>query len=212
MPGIVCEAEERQRQKKKIERIVLDLDDTLNSLTMHLLGAYGAKCGPMDYDKYPTEVGYDIVAAWSQMTGEDPIPVPEWWEKVSRRMWAIAPKSEQFWLLDNCARLVGRENVQIATAPTKCGDCLAGKYDWMDKNLPSWCQRQYSVTPRKEWLAQPGVLLIDDSAENCMNFIYKKDKSLTGGCALLVPRPWNWAYHEDTNDWLLTGLELYDFG
>lgn len=194
-----------------ITRIALDLDDTLNSLTMHLLSVYGGQCGPMEYDKYPVEVGYDIVAAWSKMTGEDPIPVSEWWEKVSRHMWAIAPKSDQFWLLDKCASLVGRENVLIATAPTKCGDCLAGKYDWVERNLPDWCQRQYSITPRKEWLAQEGVLLVDDCDKNCENFVVRKDGTQTGGSALLVPRPWNWACHHNTDKFLRGGLDFYDY-
>ena len=95
------------------------------------------------------------------------------------------PKSDQFWLLYAAENLVGRDNVLIATSPTKSPDCLFGKYQWLMKHTPKWCHRQYSITPRKSWLAQPGVLLIDDCDANCDAF------RSGGGDAILLPRPWN---------------------
>ena len=193
-----------------IDKIVVDLDDTLNSLTMHLLRLTGADCGSFDYHKFPHEVGYDMVAAWAEMTGNDPIPVPEWWEMITRDMWSCAPKSDQFWLLDRCAGLVGQENVLMATVPTKCGECLAGKYDWMEKHLPDWMQRQYAVIPRKHWLSQPGVLLIDDSGANCEKW---EDPGgfQEGGDTIIVPRPWNWARHHDTDEYIEYQLRCFNY-
>ena len=174
-----------------IDTIVLDLDDTLNSLTMHLLGQLGANVLPYDYALYPSDCQYDIIAAWSELTGRPKPSVPDFWEMVTRGMWACAPKSEQFWLLNVCGKLVGRENVIIATVPTKSADCVAGKHDWIMRHLPVWCQRQYNITPRKQFLAHTGVLLIDDSAANCAKFLKKKDGTTSGASSIICPRPWN---------------------
>lgn len=45
--------------------------------------------------------------------------------------------------------------------------------------------RDYFITPRKELLAGPGRILIDDSDSNCTAF---ED---AGGAAILFPQPWN---------------------
>ncbi len=96
------------------------------------------------------------------------------------------PQSPQFpWILEQCERLVGRENILIATSPTKDPACAAGKVDWIQANFPSWMHRQYAITPRKWFFARPGTLLIDDNQENCRLF------REGGGHTLLVPRPWN---------------------
>lgn len=183
-----------------IDNIVLDLDDTLNSLTMHLLGQLGSDVLPYDYDRYPVNCGYGIIDAWSELTNMPKPSVPEFWEMVDRGMWACAPKSKQFWLLDTCARLVGRDNVIIATVPTKSADCLAGKHDWIMRHLPLWCQRQYNITPRKHKLARPGTLLIDDSDSNCEKF------ESNDGEAIICPRPWNSKHNEDCNGYLAQEL------
>ncbi len=143
-----------------------------------------------------------MVAAWAKLCERDKVNVPVFWEWISRRTWEMMPPSGQFWLLDAAATMVGRENVLIATAPTKSADCLFGKYQWMDEHLPDWCKRQYSVTPRKHWLSQPGVLLIDDSDGNVERWRDPFPDSkihIEGGDAILVPRPWN-SLHEIGKD------------
>jgi len=189
----------------EINRIVLDLDDTLNSFTMHLLDRLGCGVGPFEYHKFPTECGYDIIGAWSTLTGRPRVEVPMFWEWVTQRMWADAPRSNQFWLLEAAADFVGAENVLIATVPTKSAGCLAGKYQWIEEHLPDWAQRQYSITPRKHWNAQPGTLLIDDSHSNCDKFVK------CGGHSLIVPRPWNWAHKSHTSIYLSSTLGEFDF-
>ena len=189
---------------QKIHRIAIDLDDTLNSLTLHILNRLGCGVGPFEYDKFPQECGYDIIQAWATLTGREPVPVPMFWEWVSRTIWEEAPRSNQFWLLDSAANLVGEENVLIATSPTKSADCHYAKYQWIEKHLPQWIQRQYSVSPRKEWLAQPGVLLIDDCDVNVNKFRKK-------GSAILVPRPWNTLHQEHTNSWLAEQLGQFEY-
>ena len=199
----------------KIERIVLDLDDTLNSCTMHLLHTLGCEVGPFDYRKYPHEVGYDMIGAWALLTGRKKVSVPCFWEWISRRAWEKMPRSGQFWLLDAAAERVGRENVLIATVPTKSADCLFGKYQWIEEHLPDWCQRQYSVTPRKHWLSEPGVLLIDDSGSNVKKWL-EPFPGKPGGKSILVPRPWNdmWEIGQDngaTSVYLAQQLDALEY-
>ena len=190
-----------------IDNIVLDLDDTLNSLTMHLLGQMGSDVLPYDYHRYPVGCGYGIIDAWSELTGLPKPSVPEFWEKVTRGMWACAPKSEQFWLLEVSAYLVGRGNVIIATVPTKSADCCAGKHDWIMRHLPLWCQRQYDITPRKHKLAHHGVLLIDDSDKNCERFIVDKDGHPNGASSIICPRPWNKMHCANCDEYLWEELD-----
>jgi hypothetical protein len=168
----------------EIERICLDLDDVLNSCTMHILKILGCDVGAFEYTAWP-DVGYDMVAGWSELTGRPPVPVNVFWEWISRSIWEAMPPSKQFWLLEAAAIAVGQKNVLIATSPTKSADCLFGKYQWMERHLPGWCHRQYAITPRKHWLAQPGVLLIDDCDENIMKW------RANGGIGIICPRPWN---------------------
>lgn len=192
-----------------INTIVLDLDDTLNSLTMHLLGQLGADVLPYHYDKYPIECGYGIIDAWSKLTGRPKPSVPDFWSQVTRGMWACAPRSEQFWLLEECAELVGQDNVIIATVPTKCPDCVAGKHDWIMRQLPLWCQRQYFITPRKHKLAHAGVLLIDDSDSNCDRFVVDGEGNPNGAAAITCPRPWNHLHEEDCDTYLQYQLQSF---
>jgi len=165
---------------------------------MFLLHTLGCDVGPFDYEKYPTEVGYDMVGAWAKLSNRSRVSVPVFWEWISRRTWEQMPKSAQFWLIEASADLVGRENVLIATSPTKSPDCLFGKYQWIEQHCPDWIKRQYAVTPRKHWLAQEGYLLIDDCDSNCEAFVQE------GGQAILVPRPWNSLHSQawNVNDYL----------
>ena len=108
------------------------------------------------------------------------------WDMISRKIWAECPKSELCdWLITISVDLVGEKNVFIASSPTKDADSLAGKLEWIHKNLPTFLHRQYFITPRKVQLAHPGALLIDDSDSNVAVF---RDR---GGSAITVPRPWN---------------------
>jgi hypothetical protein len=188
-----------------IRRILLDLDDTLNSLTLHILGAVrGLNVGPYDYDRFPVEVGYGIIEAYEKLKLREPNPqdfetfnVQTFWDAVPRAAWSNTPQSPQFdYLIETSEAEVGRENVCIITSPTKDPECLAGKLEWIHSNLPKWLHRQYLVGPRKHFCARPDTLLIDDSDDNCNLFRQH------GGHALLVPRPWNTNHFYDTNAYL----------
>jgi 5'(3')-deoxyribonucleotidase len=160
------------------------MDDVLVDTT----GAIMRHMGLSDYESwrdYPDGIGRDIVTAYQVATGiryEDAV----FWEHFKREFWAGMPATPWCNELVNFAEdIVGRDNVYICTSPTKCGDCLAGKLDWIAANLPYWMHRQYIMTPRKEACAITGSILIDDADCNVKVFIE------AGGVAVAMPAPWN---------------------
>jgi hypothetical protein len=174
-----------------IRRIFIDLDDVCNIFTMFALRSVGCRVR-LDYADYPTKCGYDIVAAANHLFKESRYTAKTFWDAIARDLWATIPQSPIFpWLMDTAEKLVGRDRVCIATTPTKDPDSLAGKLEWIHRNMPSWMWRQYAITPRKHLLARPDALLIDDNQENIGNFIAH------GGHGVLVPRPWNDLYGRD---------------
>lgn len=198
-----------------IKRIILDLDDVLNSLTMHILQHFGCNVGPFDYDLFPTDVGYDIIKACEVLGGSVPykktdstyVPdVASFWNNVTAaNLWRTAPKSPQCdWLLNECIDIVGRDEVYIGTTPTKDPTSYGEKVHWIESNLPLWIHRQHAITPRKWCMGKPGVVLFDDHLDNCKNF--ESDLN-NGGKSFLVPRPWNPDHSKNTNSTLIKYLE-----
>ena len=200
-----------------IHRIILDVDDVLNSLTLHILRHYGCDVDVYDYAAFPIGVGYDIITACELLSGRVPFikgdqnlgeseyihAIPSFWDTVTAaNLWRTVPKSPECdWLIASAADIVGRESVYIATSPTKDPQSHADKLHWMWDNLPSWIHRQYFITPRKWLLGKPGVILFDDHVVNCEKF------KAEGGDAFLVPRPWNPRYSQNTEDALVDCLE-----
>ena len=192
---------------RRMRRIILDVDDTLNSLTMPILRVCGCDVGDFDYHKFPHEVGYDIIRACEALGGDVPyLPdgsydVPTFWDRVSDAdLWRSAPKSPQCdTIIELAAEAVGRDNVYIATTPTKDPRSHADKLLWIWDHLPGWIHRQYFITPRKWLLGKEGTVLVDDHFENCEKFVEE------GGTAILVPRPWN-RYHWLDSDSFIQSL------
>jgi hypothetical protein len=173
-----------------INSVFIDIDDTLNSFTMRCLRYFGCNVGDFDFDRFPHEYQFDIVAACNHLLGTS-YNIPEFWNAVPRRLWYTCPKSQEFDLIMAWAQnFVPKDNIYLLTAPTKDPECLAGKLDWIVDNMPTWIHRQYFVTPRKFMLAAPGRLFIDDSDHN-INKWNDPGTDQKGGIGVLVPRPWN---------------------
>jgi hypothetical protein len=185
-----------------IQRIFIDLDDVCNTLAVWILYRRGCITSPTDYSLFPVECGYDVVTAANQLGGLQ-YTIPSFWGSIPREWWATVPESEIFpWILERCSLLIGRENICIATSPTKDPDCLAGKLEWIHKHCPHWIQRQYAITPRKYLFARDDALLIDDNPHNINVFCRN------GGIGLLVPRPWNNFRDLDPRTYVENGLNL----
>ncbi len=175
-------------------RIFLDLDDVLNQFTLWALQRVGCPVGPWSYELFKPKWGFDIVRAANALHPNEVFTEESFWGSIGRSVWACAPRSEHAdELLSLCAAYVGRENVFILSSPTLDPECLAGKLEWIQDELPRWIQRQYMFGPRKWICANPRALLIDDSDVNVCSF------RGVGGQAITVPRPWN-SLHEITDD------------
>jgi len=187
-----------------LRRIYLDLDDVCNTLAPFVLNAMGCPIGPSDYAAYPREHGFNISDVANHLLGELRYTPVTFWASIPRSVWAKVPESDFFpWLLEKCAKAVGRENVCIATSPTKDPDCLAGKLEWIHGHFPEWMHRQFAITPRKHLFARPDSLLIDDYGENAERF------EAHGGRAILVPRPWNVAWDQEPCGYIEEKLRFY---
>jgi 5'(3')-deoxyribonucleotidase len=166
---------------KPIEIIYLDIDGVLNQMPYDAL----SKVLGQDVIYYSIPGDYDIVKVCNKCL-KIPVSAEEFWSKLDREFWAnIKPASECEWLPELCGQVVGRKNVFLLSTPIDNPDCLAGKMEWIYKNLPEWLHRQFIFTPHKWVCAKPGTLLIDDYDKNIQKF------ETYGGQTILVPRPWN---------------------
>jgi len=181
----------------RIKRIFLDLDDVLNEFTMealrHVTGLQNFTFNP--------EWGYDIVRAANSISKGmgcgAPFTHASFWGLLERDFWANVGLSE--WcheLIGICTDAVGRSNVCILSAPTTDPDCLAGKLEWVQREMPTWLHHQFLFGSCKRFCAYPGSLLIDDSDANIDAF--RKG----GGAAILFPRPWNTQHGADVRKWI----------
>ena len=72
----------------------------------------------------------------------------------------------------------------ICSSPSRSPASAAGKMAWLYQHVHPR-MRDFALTPRKELLARPGVVLIDDNERFVSRF------KAAGGEALLFPQPWN---------------------
>lgn len=187
-------------RSEPIQRILLDLDDVLNSFTLHAMRYLGCKIDKLD--KFPVEVGYNIVAAINLTHPTNQHWTPEQvWGILGVDLWDNIPTSDIFEeVLDYSVELVGMDQVFICSALTNNPHCTTGKLKWMQRNLPEWLQSQYVLTSKKALLADSRTLLIDDYHKNTIAF------EAAGGRAILVPRPWNPYNHYDTKSFVVGAL------
>lgn len=165
-----------------IRKILIDLDDVLADCTGAAMRHMGLADWKREYYRRPDR---DIIKEYEEHTGIL-YEIPTFWEHFKREFWAELPLTP--WaldLIDLCTKYVHKSEIAICTSPTKCGDCLAGKLDWIETYLPDWMHRQYLMTPRKAFCAAPGHVLIDDAYENTQAFQEAEGRAIT------FPQPWN---------------------
>lgn len=169
-------------------KIFIDLDDTLNKLTMVTLRGLGCQ------GDYPVSVGYNIVTAANIMPSERWVEnaylnIKTIWDHVD---WENLPRSDEFDLIINLALSKGR--VCILTRIHQGGEDIArAKIKWIQRELP---EIDYLIGTNKSFCAGPEALLIDDCDDNINNF------RKSGGAGILVPRPWNSLHDTNTMDYL----------
>jgi len=174
---------------RPIEKLYLDMDDVLTDCTGDALRHMGI----LDYrrENYPHGIGRDVCKAY-QLFGGIYIPPENFWQHFKRGWWAgLTPTPWCYDLIDLALKFVDKERLFLLTYPTQCGDCHAGKWDWIEDKLPEWFRRQYDFTPQKLTCAAPGSVLIDDCDKNIKAF----ESNATPGKGIVFPQPWNSQSH-----------------
>lgn len=102
--------------------------------------------------------------------------VPDWWLNLQPYPWA--------------SDLIGLFNdffdVVYCTSPSLDSSCPSQKVEWLRRHgFMSETRNDYIIAPKKELLARPDAILIDDSFDNCDRF------RLAGGKSIVFPQPWN---------------------
>ena len=114
---------------------------------------------------------------------------PEVFWDLPESFWAYLPWTKDgHQILDLVERSFGKENVFIATCPTKSPASASGKMRWIQKNMPDYARR-FIIGPPKWLCADKDTVLIDDALHNVGQF---RD---AGGRGILVPRLWNPRYN-----------------
>lgn len=164
--------------------IFLDMDGVISDFASAALRAHGSD---LTIDQWPVGV-WDIETVLG-------ISSSQFWAKVNTYgFWRnIAPYP---WLGELVELIETYDpNWRIATSPSACGQCLAGKYDWLREYIEPQFHRAFFVAddnkaryhsrPGKSQLAHPDTVLIDDKDSNVDQFVF------AGGNAIRFPQPWN---------------------
>ena len=117
------------------------------------------------------------------------ITVDQLWSVQTKEFWTgLGFMPDALRILEILENHFGVENICILSTPTKHLDCMAGKLEWIQKNLPRY-SRRFLFGPQKQFCSHPNAVLIDDFVENTDKF------SKWGGISYLIPRPWNPAHN-----------------
>ena len=113
-----------------------------------------------------------------------------WWKLQARdsKWWSnLQTYDDAVLMMLNIINLLGAENVAFLTSPSEKATASAtGKVDFiLDFCRKLGFQLDWVLTPFKWRLARPGVILLDDNVDNCVEF------REFGGDAILYDAPWN---------------------
>lgn len=161
--------------------IYLDMDGVLADLTAAALRVHGredlATTWPRGVYLLSQALGMTEAETWAPINACG----TSFWADLERCQWA-----------DDLVGLASRYRdgeVMIASSPLKppAYHSAAGKLIWLERHFGGRfaSPEHYMLGARKEKLAEPGAILIDDSDQNVDRFRAR------GGKAILVPQPWN---------------------
>jgi len=166
--------------------ILIDLDGVIVDFVTAAFEVFGVYAGHFDY---PTEAGFDVLAALNKLREFDNAGKPI----SSNEFWNGTLAIESWWrslnpypgAIDFVNDLCNIGDVYLATSPTLAPQCASGKMLWIQDRLPK-LGRKFMIGSAKELMARPDSILVDDREANCQKFV------VAGGQAVLVPRPWNY--------------------
>ncbi|MGB0600518.1 MAG: 5' nucleotidase, NT5C type [Rubripirellula sp.] len=175
----------------------LDMDGVLSDFTRAAMNVHGELYNENDWPigEYSIEkvLGCSDVEFWQAIDAEG-----TWfWSDLDPYQWAHV-------LLDEFKSRF--KEVVIVTAPSRSPHSYAGKKRWLDKYSIS-SQFPLVFTKRKDLLAAPGRVLIDDGDHNVKNF------RAGGGMSFSFPQPWSmsWLDFQDSEYFSEHGLGRVHF-
>lgn len=98
----------------------------------------------------------------------------DWWM-------ALKPTDEA----QACLSMLERDNVYVCTARPSHTPSAMAAYAWLVKLAPWLPADRVIICPKKQLLAKPGRILVDDADHNIDDWIK------AGGTGCLMPRRWN---------------------
>lgn len=157
-----------------IERVFLDMDGVMCDFITPAMALHGSLITsdewPLGVFSAETVLGIDSDEFWKPINAAGyhfwrRLPAYPWLPELLREIQAIGVE------------------IVISTTPGPDPHCPAGKRLWLDQHMPFDAPVMFGH--RKELLARPGALLIDDNDKNCDGF------RAAGGSAVLFPQRWN---------------------
>ncbi len=100
----------------------------------------------------------------------------EFWENLEPYPWAM-----ELWY--HCTKIA---STTLCTSPSLHPTSVYGKVLWIKKHFGDSFE-DFHIGSKKNFLARPGAVLIDDFAKNTKSFM----GSGSGATSILFPQPWN---------------------
>lgn len=154
--------------------VYIDLDGVCSDLLGSLYKIMGVTFPPPKWATNNAEAkkifGFYGKELWAEVESRNP------------RFWSELPAYP--WFSSLWKKLEEVSKPIIVTSPSYSSRSVAGKVEWIKKNLGENF-RDFHLTYNREHLARPGRFLIDDAPVNIELF------EKYGGTGILFPQPWN---------------------
>lgn len=151
-----------------IKKVFLDLDGVLSNLMKSVINIFGENRNKEVYYLHES-YGLSEERFWELIYDYD----ENFWFNIEPYEWA-----------DDIYRKVSKYDVYILSSPAPHYQCFSNKFKWVCKYFPDLYKKCYFVN-KKEFLAKPDSLLVDDNDDNIEKFIEN------GGHGILFPQDWN---------------------
>lgn len=183
--------------KQNKTKVFLDMDGVLTDFTRGWTDILGL---PYAYSPYPFEIG--VWDYFPELLREYNVTFERVDDVCTHDFWANLP-----WMHDGrdiLEAVLSRfdyENVYLLTSPMPNLGSPSGKWEWVERNIPSLKEQVIITNASKGLFAGPDRVLIDDKNENVQEF------HRAGGEGIFCPRPWNAANMFDTIPFIRIHLE-----
>lgn len=168
----------------KITTILLDMDGVCCDFVGEACKLHGKSLKDL-LPEWEKGGGWNFFKMWGATAAE-------FWEPINNNsdFWRNLPQYP--WYHEMAPSLEWQAEVIYSTSPGSCPTSAYGKSQWLARKGINPSTRAM-LGSRKDLMAKPGVVLIDDSDKNCDKF------RRAGGSAIVFPQHWN-SLHEQTED------------